>query len=93
VADQVGLNKEKPSAKSAIFLHFLSLLNVNLQEYPDAHFVWSGWSAVADQVGLNKEKPSAKSAIFLHFLSLLNVNLQEYPDAHFVWSGWTSGGA
>ena len=42
---RVGFNKEKPSAKSAIFLHFHLLLKVNLQEYPDEHFVWSGWTS------------------------------------------------
>jgi len=56
---------EKPSAKSEIFLHFHLLLNLNLQEYPDAHFVWSGWSAVADQVGLNKENRVVSQLFFL----------------------------
>jgi len=65
VADQGGLNMEKPSAKSEIFLHFHLLLNLNLQEYPDAHFVWSGWSAVADQVGLNKENRVVSQLFFL----------------------------
>ena len=36
-----GLNKEKPSAKSALFLHFHLLLNLNLQDYPPLHFGWT----------------------------------------------------
>ena len=40
-----GLNKEKPSAKSALFLHFHLLLKVNLQEYPPLHFGWTSGGA------------------------------------------------
>jgi hypothetical protein len=66
----LGLYKEKPSAKSAFFLHFHSLLNVNRIIL---HFVSDG-----PKGGLYKEKPSAKSALFLHFHSLLKACYQRF---------------
>jgi hypothetical protein len=30
-------------------------LKVNFQDYPYAHFVWSGWSAAADKGGLTRK--------------------------------------
>jgi hypothetical protein len=55
-----GLYKEKPSAKSALFLHFHSLLNVNRNILKLSTFVQDG-----PKEGLYKENRVVLTTLFL----------------------------